>query len=255
MIWGLKKPASALAVLAGILTMTGNARADQQVVVGTLEWPPYVGAKLPDQGATAKVLTEALKGSGYTATFKYLPWKRDVDAVAGGSSDMIAFFPGYFCKQKPGLIGSASLGDAPLGIAEPVAKPIAWNSVDDLKGKRIGVVLGYSNGAAFDAAAKAGTLTTDTAASDAINLRKLAAGRVDGAVVDAMLFKYMLATDPELKPDAGKLEMNKKPLVEQTLHVCAHDDAKGQAFIAAVNKGLAKVNADAVMQAYFKSAF
>ena len=104
-------------------------------------------------------------------------------------------------------------------------------------------------------AAKAGSIATDTAANDQINLRKLAAGRVDGAVVDALLFKYMMATDPDLKGSADKLQMNKKPLVAQTLHVCAHDDAKGKAFIDAVNKGLAKLDANAVTQAYFKSAF
>jgi polar amino acid transport system substrate-binding protein len=70
-------------------------------------------------------------------------------------------------KGKIGIYSRADAGSAPVALAE-------------LRGKRIGVTNGYDYGAAFD---KDPAMVRDSAASDLISLRKLAAGRVDYALV------------------------------------------------------------------------
>ncbi len=242
-----------LGVVGLSLLLTDGAQAQaRKVEIATLDWPPYVSAQLPEEGATSAVLKAAFTAAGYQAHLQFLPWKRAVDATAAHDDGVQAFFPGYHCKQRPGLIASQSLGNGPLGIAELAAKPVAWSSLDDLSGKTIGVVQGYANTEDFDARAKDGRIKTDQAASDVLNLRKLALARLDGAVVDRYVLEYLMKTDATLKPYAGQIRFAAKPLEDKQLFLCTTDDDAGRALIRDFNAGLAKVDVAKTVESYFE---
>jgi polar amino acid transport system substrate-binding protein len=70
-----------------------------------------------------------------------------------------------------------------------------------------------------------------------------------------MVLSYLLATTPELRPDAESLRFNEKPLEEKTLYMCFNDTEEGRALRTTFNEGLKQVEVDALVDAYFVREF
>lgn len=243
---------AACGLLMGLGISCGAQAQEKTVSLATLEWPPYVGAALPEEGATTAVIKKAFETAGYKVEVIFLPWKRAVEETAEAGGKFDAFYPGYNCNQKPGLVSSESLGSSPLGFAENAEAPLAWSSLDDLAGKRVGTVQGYTNTAEFDERVAMGKITADAAVNDLTNLKKLVAKRLDAVIVDRFVMEYMLKTEKDLAADAGKIAFNKKPLEEKNLFLCFRDDSAGKKVVADFDAALATIDVPALIDAYFK---
>lgn len=228
----------------------------ETVTVATLNWPPYTSADLPLGGATTEVVRQAFAKAGIQTRVSYLPWKRAIES-AKDDAGVVAYYPGYHCHHVPGFVTSDPIGNGPLGFAEKVSHPVTWTSIADLVGQKlkIGTVLGYANTDEFDATVKAGLLHTVPAPDDATNLRKLAYGRIDVAVIDKLVMSYLLATNPSLKGDDKVLEFNSRPLAKKTLYICFNDTKNGRALRDRFDKGLAQVDVADIVDRYFKEQF
>jgi polar amino acid transport system substrate-binding protein len=244
------------AFLASVLGWAAHARAEERVVLTTLDWPPYTGAELPRQGATTEVVQQAFAGAGIQVDVDFVPWKRAI-AMAKNDPNVVAYFPGYHCHHDTGFVASQPIGRSPLGFAEHVDKPIQWSSLDEIKaqGLQIGTVLGYANTDAFDESAADGSINAIPAKDDATNLRKLALQRLDAAVIDKLVMSYLLATDESLKPSATLLRFDETPLDEKTLHVCFNDNPEGRALRERFDAALAEMDVESIVDKYFLIAF
>ncbi|QNM98577.1 substrate-binding periplasmic protein [Chitinimonas koreensis] len=225
----------------------------QTVKLASLDWPPYTGAKLPDQGASAAVAKAAFKAMGYDLVIEFYPWSRAVDS---GKSDPA--FAGYFPEYDSADVRkeftlSEPMGSGPLGLAQRVDAPVSWSSIADLASKKVGVVQDYVNTAEFDARVAAKQQKVDVAPDDSRNLLKLGSGRNDLAVVDSNVFAYLMKTDPQLKPFAGKLAMNPKIMEDKKLYVCFKKNAEGQKWAKIFNDGLKKIDVKAIMAKHLGS--
>lgn len=128
-----------------------------------------------------------------------------------------------------------------MGFAERTDQPVAWATLDDLRGKRIGVVRGYVNEEHFDREAAEGRLRIEAVNDDLGNLRKLKAGRLDLVVIDARVFESLLATTPELHHRGPGLRMNPRLLTVHSLHAAFRRDPDGRAAWELVERGLASL--------------
>lgn len=180
---------SCFTALALGLSLSASAYADT-FQLNSLDWPPYTGAKLPEQGTSAKAVKEAFGKGGHKVSVKILPWQRAVDTAKSDPS-IVGYFPEYYDASLD-CVFSDPIGTGPLGFAQNSSKPISWQNLDDLKGLRIGVVAGYVNTAEFDERASKGQLNADATQSDEQNLIKLANGRLDLAVIDRNVMDYLL---------------------------------------------------------------
>ncbi len=131
------------------------------------------------------------------------------------------------------------IGNGPLGFAQRADQPVTWQSLDDLKGKKIGVVTGYVNTTEFDEKVASKALSADATSSDSQNLLKLGNGRLDLAVIDQNVMTYLLESNPQLKDVAANLGFNGKILEDKSLHVCFTNSAKGKEARDEFNKALA----------------
>ncbi len=230
-----------LIALCALLLPGAAALAGEKVVrLTSLDWPPYTSPSA-SHGVVEQVVRQAFKAMGYTLVTEFFPFNR---AVANGLQD--PQFAGYYPEYRSQALASAclfsdSIGGGPLGFAQRKAHPVAWKSLDDLAGVRIGTVLGYVNTNDFDARVKAGRLTVDEAKDDAANLKKLAMGRVDLAVVDRNVMAHLLATDQSLAPMADQVEFHPRLLEDKTLHVCFRPDPQGQALAGVFAEGLRRI--------------
>jgi len=228
-----------------LCAISASAMAEN-INLASLDWPPYTGEALVKQGISSQVVNAVFEKAGLSAKFKFLPWQRAVD-TARSDTAFVGYFPEYEDPSSPCLF-SEPIGTGPLGFAEQSAKPITWNTLNDLKNIKIGVVAGYVNTAEFDQMVSAGTLKADTATSDELNLLKLANGRFDLAVVDQNVMQYLLQTSQKLKPLGSKLQFNSKLLENKTLHVCFTNSPAGKQALAQFNAALKQVDVSQLNQ-------
>jgi polar amino acid transport system substrate-binding protein len=233
-----------------------QAVAEDSVTVSTLEWPPYTSAELPLGGAVSDIVVRAFGNIGVEADVLTLPWQRAV-STASDSDDVAAYFPGYHCRHMEGFVASEPVGFGPLGLVENTNAPITWSTVDNLGEQEllIGTVLGYANTDEFDRMAQAGAIDVAPASDDLTNLRRLLRQRIDAAVIDRLVLAYLLATEPSLADGREQLVFDERPLSENTLYVCFNDDEEGRALRDRFNEGLAGIDVEQTIDAYFSEQF
>jgi polar amino acid transport system substrate-binding protein len=226
----------------------------QTMALTSLEWPPYTGVNLVDDGASAKVVREALTAAGMDLQIRFFPWQRAVQ-TAREDGNFIGYFPEYHAESiEADFLFSDPIGTSPLGFIENAEKPVSWAALGDLKPYTIGVVSGYVNTGEFDALMESGQLKTDPVTDDATNIRKVAAGRIDLAVMDRNVFLYLLRTDPELRALEGKLRFNDRLLENKKLYVCLRKSPDGEAALNKLNEGLARIDVDGTQDGYIQRA-
>lgn len=209
-----------LPLLIAIPVQASPPAAQGVMRLASLEWLPYVGAGLEREGWSSFVADTAARQFGYRAKVEYFPWTR---AMQLGTRDpqYVGYFPAYYTEERARTCHfSAPIGSSTVGLAYLKSAPLQWSSLQDLAGRRIGAVAGFSNGSAFDSMVREGKLLVDTSPSDMLNLRKLLAGRVDIVVIDKLALRYLLATEPGLARKRNQFAFHDKPLAELSLHVC-----------------------------------
>jgi ABC-type amino acid transport substrate-binding protein len=234
------KGKSVLAMAVLLLGLRASAHAAETVVLTTLEWPPYTGLNLPRDGVSAGVVSAAFAAEGVTVRYVFLPWNRAIDAARHGAAD--GFFPAYKRPANPRWVVSQVIGTGPLYFVERKADPVSWTSLDDLRGRLIGVDSGFVNTTEIDTRLADGRLHGDVADTDFQNLEKLASRRIDLAIIDANVFRFLLAK-PEAARFAPLLRLQARPLESKDLFVEFRNDARGQRFRTLLNLGLVKINA------------
>jgi len=201
-----------------------------------LEWPPYVGKKLAEEGFTTEIVKAAFKAVGVNSRIVFLPWARGLKEVSEGRLD--AIYPAYYSKER---LRTYSFSDnfiqGPLVFIKSRAKQIDFIELKDLKQYSIGVVQGYVNTPEFD---DADFLNKQLVNSDEQNIAKLLKGRLDLAVIDKFTALNILATN--YPQSLGELDFVKKPLDDKPLYVmCSKVSARQQEFCSRFNRGLKKL--------------
>lgn len=220
--------------------------------LASLEWLPYVGHALPQDGMSAAIARAVAARAGYSIKIDYFPWKRAMQ-VGGGDPDYAGYFPAYHTAERARECHfSAPMGHSTVGLAIRVAEPLSWHSLDDLAKDKLGVVLGYSNGEQFDAMVRQGKLSVDASISDTVNLKKLLAGRVRAVVIDKAVLRYLLSTDPTLRTQRAQLAFDDHPLAELTLHVCFQRTAAGKKMQHAYDAALLEIDIAKIENGYFE---
>ncbi|BAJ02582.1 substrate-binding periplasmic protein [Shewanella violacea] len=217
----------------------------------SLYWPPYSGKQLVDQGAVIAITRAALNVMGHELSVDFYPWSRAVRLASRDDSMYLGYLPEY-SYPTPAFIFSESLGVSPLGLLERQTHPIRWPKFADLNQYTLGVVRGYVNTVALDIMIKQGVQPVEVVSSDAHNVKKVATGRVDGAVIDVHVLRYILARD-DFKPLAAKLQINQKLLEEKKLYIAFKNSQDGHKWRNIVNTGLTKIDAKSILDQYMIS--
>jgi len=227
--------------------------ADQKVYLTSLSWPPYSDKNLPDQGASIAVAKAAFKAVGYELVVDFFPWSRAVKSAKDKDSKYVGYFPEYYAKEiEQEFIFSDEMGSGPLGFVQKKSSPINWSNLDDLSQYNIGTVQDYVNTAEFDQLAASGKIKVKTVISDLHNIRKLAAGRINMAVIDKNVLSYLLKTESKLSKIKNEVEFNAKLLENKKLYVCFRKGPEGERLTKIFNEGIKKINVDKIMAEHLR---
>ncbi|MDX6017659.1 transporter substrate-binding domain-containing protein [Shewanella indica] len=242
---------SALHVLLLLLLYSGSSsvRADT-LQLSSLNWPPYTGQMLQQQGACVAVVKAALAAMGHELKINFYPWSRAVKLAGMPGSPYLGYFPEYY-HQSDKFIFSKPLGFSQLALVEQSQRPVSWQQLQDLQRYNLGVVKDYVNTESLDRAMDSGRQPFELANSDEQNLRKLAAARIDAVVIDANVYRYLLR-QKGMEELEGKLKLNRQLLASKGLLVAFRNSAEGQRWRDIFDQGLARIDAKSILEQHLK---
>jgi polar amino acid transport system substrate-binding protein len=247
---------TSLATAATPAAAASKPAAGKPVIrLASLEWEPYIGARMPDQGYVAALIRAAYADQGYAVEIEFYPWARALHLARTGEVD--GLMPEYFnASREAEFEYSAAFPGGPLVLYKRRDADIAFATdpqahqdaaLRALKARRFGVVRGYLNTPVFDAATY---LVKEEANDDATNLRKLVYGRIDLAVIDRRVAEHLIRTQ---YPDyAARLEPMAPALADIPLYIAfsRKSPRKAQA-LAAFNRGVERMRADGRLDALY----
>jgi len=227
--------------------LTESGAAEKKISLATLEWEPYVGRKLVNQGFTSEIVSQALKRVGYEVEINFMPWARVITQVKKGKLD--AAYPAYYSEERTKTYSvTSSFATGPLGFYKLKKQTVSYKTLQDLKGYKIGVVRGYINTQAFD---QANYLKKRVGNSDIQNLRKLSRNKIDLVIIDKLTAQHILNTT--FTEGRDQLEFLEPPLEEKSLHLIFSRKIKNfQQKTLDFEKGLQAIIADGTVKEIMK---
>lgn len=224
------------------LASVSSARA-QTVHLATLEWPPYIGEALPGQGYVAEAVREAFARSGLKLELHFRPWKRTLEETRQGRWQ--GYVPEYFSRKLTGdFIFSTPFFGGPLVLLTQRGTVIDYETARSLMPLRVGVVRGYVNTREIDTA---DFLDKHKFTDDLTNLRMLRHDRVDVAVIDLFVARYLADSYLNGMED---FTVQQPALDEKLLYVCfPRMGPDTPRLLVAFEKGLASMRADGTLEA------
>lgn len=227
------------------------AIAGQVVTLASLEWEPYIGPNMDNNGYVHEIVSEAFKRSGINVDIRFLPWARAVKTAQTGKRD--GLFPEYYDEGRlKDFVFSESFPGGPVGLYKRKDNKVKFTvdpqknqteALKALKQYRFGVVRGYINTKEFD---EASFLTKDVANSDETNLKKLFKGRIDFIFIDKYVAKHIIVRKyPHFLSD---LEFMEPPLEVKPLYIAFSKQAKDyQTKLKSFNDGLKKLREEGML--------
>jgi len=233
---------SLLAVFAVVLVGTGRAQAGESIQLVSTEYPPYMGAALPNGGITVDIVSRAFRRAGYDPVVTFRPWARALDEAQDGQYDGVVFLWHSAGREKYFAFSNA-LPTSQIGFYKLKSNKIAFRTLADLASYTIGIGRGYANPPSFEAA----HLQTESGVDDEENLRKLDAHRLDLVLIDRGVAAYLLGSN--LARFAGDMEWIDPPIDEQIQYLGLSLNRPGyQVKLDAFNRALASLYADGTVK-------
>jgi polar amino acid transport system substrate-binding protein len=145
----------------------------------TGDWVPYIGKDLPHYGCDTWVVSEAFGLVGISIEYGFFPWARGFRMAEAGSWDGTMEWANTAERQDAFYFSADFLSSQEWVFFYRSDRPFDWQSLDDLKGKVVGVTSGYTYSDAFAGLERKGWVTFEEANTDEANFKKLLAGRID----------------------------------------------------------------------------
>jgi len=177
------------------------------------------------------------------------PWKR-VMLLSGKGSVGAA---GIYKNSERILIYdySDSIFDERVVVFMRADHAFPFQTVEDLKGKRVGVVRGWSYGDTFDTARKQSLFVVEDSVSDELNFRKLDLGRLD-CVIAIDLSGELVFKKLEFK---NEIIASNVPMLMISTHIAFSKESNKRDLIQKLNHAIAELKAEDAYKDMIGSAF
>ena len=254
-----------LAVCLLLGTGVSGGAAERKVTLATTQWPPYAGNDLKANGYAAEIVTKAFKRAGYGVVFKYYPWPDALESTRSGK--VTGLFPLYRDSgREADFLFSDPLAESPLGLFKrstlPGKTPLGASMAEEeeitypvdprvdreaaLKGLSdyaFGVVRGYANPPVIETE----SFEVVKAVNDRENMENLMADRVDLAVMDRRVGRFLIEQHHLWKKD--QVTFMEPPLAVRPLFLAISKKAPDPGkMISAFNRALSSMAEDGVLE-------
>jgi polar amino acid transport system substrate-binding protein len=215
---------------------------------GLPDYAPFSDESLPGDGFSNDLVVKAMKETGHVVKIIIVPWARGLAGTINGTYDILPS-TWYSAERAKVLLFSDPYTVNRLVFAKPKGSIFEYTKLEDLAGKSVGTVIGYAYGDEF---LNSRLFKRDPVENTLINLRKVAAGRIDLTLDDELTLQYLIQTKlPQL---ADKLALTSGTLSQKEMYMAFSRRRPDAArLVADFNKGLAEMKADGSYQATLKA--
>lgn len=174
----MKKYLYGLSVIIVCLLWSVSAFAEDTIHIATGEFPPIFSEYIHDYGYKAHLISEAFEFEDIRVKYRFLPWKRAYVMTRDGKFDATCCW--YKTEERTQEMRfSHPVEQVSTNFFHLKHTKFDWKNLDDLKGLRIGITLGYTYPKEFMEVGRKGLFKLDEAPKDKFNVKKLLAGRID----------------------------------------------------------------------------
>jgi len=230
--------------LVGCGLIVNSTWAEETITISTLEYAPWTGKNLKDNGFVNHVITEAFKRKGYTVKYSYLPWQRALTETKNGKYSALSYV--YWSKNREKeFFLSDPISEEKIVLFHLKTKPLKdWKTLDDLKDYQFGATRGYTYTKEFWEAAASKRLKVDVTDSDIQNFKKL--------LVERGLVNGYSILQKEFNPSISRLiSFDPKPLSQTTGHLAFTRNRKdSENLLRIFNQGLAELKKEGLFDKF-----
>lgn len=238
-------------LLPALLALTATLLPSDYLAADTISfvsnpWPPYYIDSQPISGIMPDIITAAYAQQGkYQVSFHVRPWKRALFEVKEGTLDAVTSAYYHPERAKHYLYSEAILSSSIMVYKLKKFPLPGWNTLNDLKGFRIGVEREHIYSPEFNSAE---FLQKEEATTEVLNFNKLLMGRIDLMPMDQLVARYYLAKD--FTDQADQITTVGPPLnSSSTIHLIFSKKVKNsQEMLDAFHSGLKKIKENGIFQ-------
>lgn len=225
--------------LAMIMGTTGVFAADgSDLRLASDSWPPFTDEPL-GQRVAIELVDTALERAGITADTTIVEWKEVERGLRTATFDGSAAMWRNAQREKD-LVFSEPYLENRLILIGRKGSEVEATRIEDLSGKRVAAVGRYAYG---DEIKKADGVFFINGNNDQDNLDKLIAGEAEYMLVDELVVRYLVASQPE--EAANNLEIGTRVLARRKLHFAVRREVQGaDDIVAAFNREIRTMMAD-----------
>jgi polar amino acid transport system substrate-binding protein len=230
-----------------LIFSTGNLYAET-VVLGNGEWKPYQSEELKNGGFCTDVVRKAFDKEGIDTEFKWYgsAWKRAFSEASENKIDGTLVWSHKDEREEVMYYSKEAVLSGKKDFIYFLKNGEKFNSVEDLYGKRVGGVLGYTYGPEIDKALEDGKFTIDRTNSEEKNFKKLLLGRVDCLIAGQNVAEEIL-NDKLSKDEKNKITKSEKPTRVVTYHLLLNKKNPGnKKRMETFDQGLKKIKDEGV---------
>lgn len=180
--------AFAMTAALSLFSVVAHGASDVLVVASLDHYPPYSGHDLKEKGFCPDVTKTALERAGYKVDVQLMDWRKVLENAASGKVDVITC-SWHVSSRESFLLFTKLLHANRLVFAAPVVNAFEYTHLEDLKGKKVGVVAGYGYPSSF---LEASYIQRVVGPSVEDNLRAVASGALDATLDDEGLMRNQL---------------------------------------------------------------
>ena len=234
---------AAVAVMSLFLSLTVAGAESITIITG--EWAPYMSEKLPGGGPVNELVQAAFKAAGVEAKFKYVPWKRALQAIKTGKT--VASSSWTFSEDRKVYAAASEplmeQGEVFIFMKDRLPG-FDYTGLAGLKKHKVAALSGYRHESLF----KDAGLNPDVSKDTETAVKKLYGGRVDLMCEDRVV---ALTTIRRLYPgQEDKFGFSKTPRSVDFLHLLfSRKHPEMGKYLEKFNAGLSRIKEDGTYQA------
>jgi len=146
--------------------------AEEVWKITSLNWEPYSGAELINQGNSVQKLRELLKKQGIRLVVDFYPWKRS--QAKAKTKEYIGYFPAWPEEVYEGFVASPPIDMSCIGVLKKSGTHVIFNGINKLfKTYKVGIIKIYAYPKIIMNAMKKYPYHTDGTMNEILLLRKL----------------------------------------------------------------------------------
>lgn len=205
------------ALLLFSLFLSSNMSAETWKIT-SLNWQPYSGAKLGNQGNSVQILRSLLEKKGIKLLVEFYPWKRAQHKA--GSEGYVGYFPAWPEEVAEGFVASPPIDKSELGVLTRTDQDISYESMNSLfKKYRVGIVWTYVYPDKIVTAVQKHPRHVDKSSNETALMKKLSVGRIDVALTDPNVMLFLAG-----KKDIDNIKALDETIREKPLLLAFRDD-------------------------------